>query len=175
MELKVEDPEKQKKKEYHKNYHRKYYLENKDKYKLRNILWKKNNPEHVKAIAKKSYRKNREKLLSKRRSPEGREKSWMSKLKSTFNVTEEWYFNKLKEQNYGCAICGDKESGIPRSKHLFIDHDHSCCSSSKSCGKCVRGLLCNLCNMRLVKVENTKNLDLASKLETEYLKKYGFL
>lgn len=55
----------------------------------------------------------------------------------------DWYETKFIEQRGRCAGC-DKE---PKSgQHLHVDHDHSCCSGNKICGKCLRGLLCNDCN-----------------------------
>lgn len=69
-----------------------------------------------------------------------------SHLKITYNMTEEQYWELFDAQGGACAICGEK----PRRKHLSVDHDHACCPGSKSCGKCVRGLLCNRCNYKIL-------------------------
>lgn len=34
-----------------------------------------------------------------------------------------------------------------------IDHDHTCCDGSHSCGACIRGMLCNACNVGLGCIE----------------------
>lgn len=61
------------------------------------------------------------------------------------NVTPERYEELQKAQDRKCAICGAMESR-GRSFEFHIDHDHSCCPGKRSCGKCVRGLLCSPCN-----------------------------
>jgi hypothetical protein len=53
----------------------------------------------------------------------------------------------LEDQGHACAIC--REPFIEQRPR--IDHDHNCCKVppngvSRSCGKCVRGLLCVRCN-----------------------------
>ena len=58
----------------------------------------------------------------------------------------------LVAQDYKCAILQKK------SNKLNVDHDHSCCSGSKSCGKCVRGLLCTNCNMFIGRIETVSNI-----------------
>lgn len=71
--------------------------------------------------------------------------SFRSRLKTQYSITLEQYTELLVAQDYKCAICGRPEDENPT--RLCIDHDHSCCpSSKKSCGKCVRGLLCRMCN-----------------------------
>lgn len=50
----------------------------------------------------------------------------------------------LEAQGGGCAICSAPEAGGRGRFH--VDHDHSCCPGNKSCGECVRGLLCHNCN-----------------------------
>jgi len=64
-----------------------------------------------------------------------------------YGLTMEQYHKLLEDQAYGCKICGLKESTY--RKRLSVDHDHSCCPGSKSCGNCVRGLLCHHCNAAL--------------------------
>jgi hypothetical protein len=41
-----------------------------------------------------------------------------------------------------CHICGEGGG-------MVVDHDHACCPGSKSCGKCVRGVLCRKCNLAI--------------------------
>lgn len=53
-------------------------------------------------------------------------------------------FWKLYEhQNAKCAVC----ETVLRFSEVRIDHDHRCCNGDSSCGHCVRGLLCHLCNV----------------------------
>ena len=41
-----------------------------------------------------------------------------------------------------CQIC---EVGLTQAT-MRIDHDHACCPGQKTCGDCVRGVLCSSCN-----------------------------
>lgn len=70
-------------------------------------------------------------------------------LKRTFKLTVDEYNEMAKN---GCEICG--KMGM-KHKKLHVDHDHKCCpvpkingvaAYHKTCGKCVRGVLCDKCN-----------------------------
>lgn len=62
------------------------------------------------------------------------------------NLSPKDYDKLLKEQNEVCAICMQPPKP---NRRLCVDHDHRCCSGYKSCGKCIRGLLCDDCNHML--------------------------
>jgi hypothetical protein len=63
-----------------------------------------------------------------------------------YGLTRDDYVDMEKSQNGVCKICGETEK---HNKRLSVDHDHSCCYGIKSCGKCIRGLLCSRCNRGL--------------------------
>jgi hypothetical protein len=70
-------------------------------------------------------------------------------IKSTYGLEFEDYTKKLEEQGNCCAACGATSPGVV-GRTWHVDHDHSCCSGKKkACGKCVRGLLCQPCNLIL--------------------------
>ena len=69
------------------------------------------------------------------------------KTMGRLGMTPERYEEMLASQGGVCAICRGDDPGT--GKRFAIDHDHSCCPGRRSCGKCVRGLLCQKCNRGL--------------------------
>lgn len=73
----------------------------------------------------------------------------------SYGITAERYLLMLEEQGGGCAICGKTAKSNGRS--LAVDHDHACCRTEfRSCGQCVRGLLCSVCNIALGFIESSR-------------------
>lgn len=70
-----------------------------------------------------------------------------SRLLYLYKMTVDMYESLLSLQNGHCALCqavqGDSE------RRMAVDHNHECCSGKRSCGKCLRGILCANCNRKI--------------------------
>lgn len=70
-------------------------------------------------------------------------------LGQNWGMTRSEYEEMIERQGGGCAICGHPGS---EKNRLAIDHDHACCPGKKgrkTCGKCIRAILCTRCNAGL--------------------------
>ena len=68
-----------------------------------------------------------------------------------YGLSESTVTELLDTQNGQCAIC---EVIFNEGTKYVIDHDHTCCPGTVTCGGCVRGILCITCNVRLGVIEN---------------------
>lgn len=82
-------------------------------------------------------------------------------------ITQQWFDQKLVEQDNKCAICCE-----PFTKTPHVDHNHKCCPPLRSCDKCRRDLLCDDCNLGLGRFKDNPLLLLVA---IEYLKKHQSL
>ena len=83
-------------------------------------------------------------------------------LLRTYNLTPEKYTEMLELQGGVCAICKQPEMVVRRGDRvpvLSVDHDHACCPGTKSCGECVRQLLCHYCNVTIGFIERVGSVD----------------
>jgi hypothetical protein len=90
-----------------------------------------------------------------RRTPQ---QSRVSHLKSHFGVSQEEYDVLFAMQGGVCALCFKQAE---ECRFLDIDHSHEHAHTRKSqvgCKECIRGLLCNSCNMTLGLLERCPHL-----------------
>jgi hypothetical protein len=90
------------------------------------------------------------------RDPAGEwRKDLAKRFRSQFRISIEDYDRMYEAQSGLCGICGKPGRGSEWSAEqdaaarLAVDHDRRCCPGTKSCGRCVRGLLCGSCNPKL--------------------------
>ncbi len=63
------------------------------------------------------------------------------------------------ETDRTCQMCHVKMNVSGRNKSMgsrsvVVDHDHACCPGDRSCGACVRGIICHSCNSALGRYES---------------------
>lgn len=68
-------------------------------------------------------------------------------LAANYRLTRDGYFRLYDEQGGSCPMCLTHLDPMHSKTH--VDHDHSCCSGKRSCGMCVRGIVCSTCNTGL--------------------------
>ena len=96
------------------------------------------------------YRKNKDKVSQYRKNRRKDQDVWY-RIKYTHKIDENTYMQILNSQDSVCALC-------KQNKKLYIDHDHSCCPTENTCGKCIRGLICQKCNMMMHYIDECSDL-----------------
>jgi Recombination endonuclease VII len=113
--------------------------------------WSEAHPEHYE-----NYQKDWAKQNKKANPEKWRARQFNQDMRK-MGKTPEWFNERFIAANECCEICKLPEVEIhPKTKQiqrLAVDHDHSCCPGDRSCGKCVRGLLCAKCNQCLHQVD----------------------
>ncbi|MFF1776938.1 endonuclease VII domain-containing protein [Streptomyces virginiae] len=69
--------------------------------------------------------------------------------RSKYGMTADEKRMMLASQGGVCANAGCRADRPGGQGGWHTDHDHGCCPGYRSCGKCIRGLLCNGCNLAL--------------------------
>jgi len=88
-------------------------------------------------------------------------------LKHRYGISRDRYLALFESQDGCCVVCGVSPLA---GKVLYVDHDHACCPGEKSCGRCVRGLICQACNSALGQARD--DITILKAMET-YLKQGG--
>lgn len=86
-----------------------------------------------------------------------------------YGLTREQWNELFDRQGQCCAICGTDDP--VHAKGWATDHSHKCCPGQKSCGKCVRAILCQKCNTTVGFIETHPDIAAVFKyLDVEALK-----
>lgn len=77
-------------------------------------------------------------------------------IRRNYGLSAEQYQELFDKQGGVCALCKQPETWKGRGGKvlpLAVDHDQKCCPTErnkwKTCGSCIRGLLCRRCNQAL--------------------------
>lgn len=86
--------------------------------------------------------------------------------RNKYNITLVQYNEMLEKQKGVCALCEQPEKG----KSLAVDHNHKCCPGVKSCGNCIRGLLCQRCNTAIAILDRVSHYRAINYVRTHDVK-----
>ena len=119
---------------------------NKDRRKAQNAEWYAKNKDRIDAQRAEWYAKNRDRI-----------KVSFAKWHRVafYGLLDGRYDEMLIEQAGRCDICREPMTG---TREPAVDHDHACCLGRRSCGRCVRGLLCRRCNHMLGLTKDDRNV-----------------
>lgn len=109
---------------------------------------------------------SRARRLKWRRENETYDRS--KRVQYLYGISAKKYQELLTAQD-GCAICRCAEPG-GRWNTWHVDHDHAHCPGKRACESCVRGLLCNRCNLALGYFRDDPQLFAAA---LRYLARFG--
>lgn len=122
-------------------------------------------------LAEYNHTKNAEQTKEERRAVQARRQRWREDhpeatrahyMKWAWGITPEEFQDLVAAQGGKCANPACERSAED------LDHDHSCCIGKKTCGRCIRGVLCKRCNYKLGLLE--RDLDLIQGLLSYRLK-----
>lgn len=82
------------------------------------------------------------------------------KIKLNTKPKAAWKRHRITEEQYNklYSLYDGKCHSCKKNEAICIDHDHLCCQSNRSCGKCVRGILCHHCNTALGLLKDDVNV-----------------
>jgi hypothetical protein len=116
---------------------RQWRVANLDRERAKSRAWRAANREKVRATSRASWARNRETHIAAK----------YAEFPRQHGMSPDAYALLLAAQGGVCAAADCREKPKPE-RRLTTDHDHQCCPGRFSCGRCVRGLLCQACNMR---------------------------
>jgi len=147
-------------------------FDKREKNRLKAAEYRKNNPDKVREINRRSKAKLREnpkkieKIREYQMSYRNKNRNILSdkERERRFGITRQEYAEMFLKQNGTCAICSQPETAtrLGKVKALSVDHNHKT--------GVVRGLLCSDCNTGIGKLKEDRNIFLSA---IQYLNKHS--
>lgn len=117
----------------------------------RQKLYREENRQQISARRRADYAENAEARRASGRAyyAANPDANWARNIKKKYGLTPDDYYRILDSQLGLCANPGCFNAPIEGQERFHVDHDHACCPGDRSCGRCIRGILCPGCNKAL--------------------------